>query len=81
MMNKSRLEFYLKLIAGPLIALICKMLNPFGVDEHASNTISIGLWMITWWILESIPMPAVALMPLLLFPILNISNITQTAEA
>ena len=80
-MNKSKLQFYLKLIAGPLIALISKMLNPFGVDELASNTISVGLWMITWWILESIPMPAVALMPLLLFPLLNISNISETAEA
>ncbi len=80
-MKKSTLHHLLKLLAGPLIALTCRLLNPFHIDELANNTISIGAWMIVWWILESIPMPAVALMPLLMFPILKISTIEKTAQA
>lgn len=80
-MKKSTLQHLLKLLAGPLIALILRVLNPFHLDELANNTISISAWMIAWWILESIPMPAVALMPLLLFPLLQISSIEKTAQA
>ena len=35
--------------------------------------------MITWWITEALPMPVVALLPLILFPLLNISSLEQTA--
>jgi sodium-dependent dicarboxylate transporter 2/3/5 len=80
-MKKSTLQHLLKLLAGPLIALTLRILNPFHLDELANNTISIGAWMIIWWILESIPMPVVALMPLLLFPLLKISSIEKTAQA
>jgi len=80
-MKKRTLQHILKLLAGPLIALILRILNPFQLEEQANNTVAVGVWMITWWILESIPMPAVALMPLLLFPLLNISTIEKTTQA
>jgi sodium-dependent dicarboxylate transporter 2/3/5 len=35
--------------------------------------------MITWWITEALPMPVVALLPLILFPLLNISKLEETA--
>jgi sodium-dependent dicarboxylate transporter 2/3/5 len=35
--------------------------------------------MITWWITEAMPMPAVALIPLVLFPLLGIAPIGETA--
>ena len=37
--------------------------------------------MITWWVTEALPMPAVALLPLVLFPLLGISNIKSTAAS
>jgi sodium-dependent dicarboxylate transporter 2/3/5 len=80
-MKKSTLQHLLKLLAGPLMALTLRIVNPFQLDELANNTVSIGTWMIVWWILESIPMPAVALMPLLMFPLLKISTIEKTAQA
>src|SRR6185503_20514736 len=33
----------------------------------------------TWWVTEALPMPVVALMPLILFPLLNISDIKSVA--
>ena len=35
--------------------------------------------MITWWVTEALPMPIVALMPLILFPILSINDIKSVA--
>lgn len=35
--------------------------------------------MITWWVTEALPMPVVALMPLILFPLLGISDIKTVA--
>ena len=35
--------------------------------------------MITWWVTEAMPMPVVALLPLILFPILHISDIKSVA--
>lgn len=35
--------------------------------------------MITWWVTEALPMPVVALMPLILFPVLGINDIKSVA--
>ena len=35
--------------------------------------------MITWWVTEAMPMPVVALLPLILFPILHISDIKSVS--
>jgi sodium-dependent dicarboxylate transporter 2/3/5 len=37
--------------------------------------------MVTWWITEALPMPAVALLPLVLFPLLGINGMKQTAAS
>src|SRR5690606_24439470 len=38
-----------------------------------------GLFMATWWITEAVPIPATALLPLVLFPLLDIQSIGDTA--
>jgi solute carrier family 13 (sodium-dependent dicarboxylate transporter), member 2/3/5 len=53
--------------------------NPFSLEEKASRVVAVAVLMITWWITEALPMPAVALIPLVLFPLLGISNISETA--
>ena len=35
--------------------------------------------MITWWVTEALPMPVVALLPLILFPLLHIAKLEETA--
>jgi len=37
--------------------------------------------MITWWVNEALPMPVVALLPLILFPLLGINTIKATAAS
>ncbi len=40
-------------------------------------------WIIilTWWITEALPMPVVALVPLVLLPLLKISNIEEVSKS
>jgi len=55
------------------------LLNPFGLDTEATNVMAVAVLMITWWIAEALPMPAVALVPLVLFPLMGIAKISDAA--
>ena len=39
--------------------------------------IGIAVWMITWWITEAAPIPVTAMLPMVLFPLSGIFNITE----
>ena len=77
-LSNQQLKF-LSLFAGLAVSLLLYFLNPFGVDESANKVLAIAGLMITWWVTEAIPMPVVALLPLILFPILKISKLDETA--
>jgi len=68
------------LIAGPLAFVIMLLLPaPEGMSAAAWATAAVGALMVTWWISEAVPIPATALLPLALFPILGIGTIAQAA--
>lgn len=69
----------LNLALGPLLFAIILWLDPLGLGEMPNRVMAVAVWMISWWITEAIPMPAVALMPLILFPLLGIAKISETA--
>jgi sodium-dependent dicarboxylate transporter 2/3/5 len=69
----------ISLLAGIAIALFFYFINPFNVSHRASIVLSIAVLMIIWWVTESLPMPVVAFMPLILFPILGINDIKNVA--
>jgi sodium-dependent dicarboxylate transporter 2/3/5 len=77
-MTKLQLKF-LSLFAGIAISLLLYFLNPFNVSPVASKVLAVGALMITWWVTEALPMPVVALLPLILFPLLSISKLDETA--
>jgi sodium-dependent dicarboxylate transporter 2/3/5 len=70
---------YISLLAGLLVAAFIYLVNPFGVDIKALKVLAIGGLMITWWVSEALPMPVVALLPLILFPLLKIGSLEMTA--
>jgi len=49
------------------------------VPTTAAKVLAIAGLMITWWVTEALPMPVVALLPLILFPLLKISKLEETA--
>lgn len=67
--------------AGLLLFLIILILNPVSSSEHAAETLAIGALMITWWITEVVPMPVVALLPLILFPLFGIAPVKSVAAS
>jgi sodium-dependent dicarboxylate transporter 2/3/5 len=69
----------LSLLGGILIAFVLWQTNPFGVGPHAAKVLAVAGLMITWWVSEALPMPVVALMPLILFPLLQLGTLKETA--
>ncbi|MFZ9386786.1 MAG: SLC13 family permease [Chitinophagaceae bacterium] len=71
----------ISLLSGLLVSGILYFINPFQVPEPAARVLAAGGLMITWWVTEALPMPVVALVPLVLFPLLKINTIRDTASA
>ena len=76
--SKQQVKF-ISLFAGIAIAMFFYSVNPFAVSERASIVLAIATLMITWWVTEALPMPVVALLPLVLFPLLNIADLKTVA--
>ena len=68
------------LFAGPLFTVLMLLSDaPTGMSEAAWRTAAAGVLMATWWITEAIPIPATALIPLALFPVLGILPMGKAA--
>jgi solute carrier family 13 (sodium-dependent dicarboxylate transporter), member 2/3/5 len=78
--SKQQTKF-IALFTGIAVALLLYFINPFGVNEKASIVLAVAGLMITWWVTEALPMPVVALLPLVIFPLLKISKIEETASS
>jgi len=79
-LTKQQLKF-ISLFAGIAVALLLYFVNPFGVDASAAKVVAIAGLMITWWVTEALPMPVVALLPLILLPLMNGAKLDETAAA
>ncbi len=79
--NSSKTKYkIIALLSGLGVAFLLWFLNPFHVEKQACLVLAIGGLMITWWITEAIPMPVVALLPIILFPIFKISSLEDTVK-
>lgn len=79
--SQSMKRYYTGLVTGLLLAAITLWWNPLQLNAGGARALAVGMLMISWWIAEVLPMPAVALLPLLLFPLLGIEGIENTAQA
>ena len=67
------------LALGVALFFFMLLVNPFQVESKAVKVLAVAALMITWWVTEALPMPAVALIPLVLFPLFNIAPIKEVA--
>lgn len=66
------------LIIGPILLLITLLLPaPEGMNPQAWGALGMLLLMATWWATEAIPIPATALLPIILIPALGIGSISD----
>jgi len=69
------------LVTGLLLCLFFFFVNPLGLDPKAKLVLSIAVLMISWWVLDAMPLAVVALLPLVLYPLLSINSIKETSKA
>ena len=66
-------------LLGPLLFFIILMLDaPNGMSNEGFRLLGIIIWMAVWWISEVVPIAVTSLLPIILFPSLNILNIQET---
>lgn len=73
--KSSQFGFYLGIFLFIVINLIPP---PEGLTESAWRTAAVATLMATWWILEAMPIAVTSLLPVVLFPVLGISSISET---
>lgn len=70
------------LLGGILAALLMLMLGaPEGVETRAWSVAAVAVLMAAWWLTEAIPLPATALVPVALLPLLGAAPIKEVAAA
>ncbi|PKD45322.1 anion transporter [Rhodohalobacter barkolensis] len=74
MTDSSRFGLYLGFI---LFLIFLFLPAPEGLDEAAWRTAAVAILMATWWISEAIPIAATSLIPIVLFPVLDIAPISD----
>lgn len=72
--SRKRIGF----LAGPLLFVAMLMIPaPESMNPEAWRVAAVGVLMAVWWVTEAIPIPATALLPIILFPVLDISSVSE----
>ena len=69
------------LITGLVLCLFFFFVNPLALVFKAKLVLAIAVLMISWWVLDAMPLAVVALVPLVLFPLLNISSLKEVTKS
>jgi len=70
------MKHFIKILSGLLVFVIMLMVPaPEGLTTEAWRTAAVTLLMGIWWITEAIPIPATALLPIVLFPVLGVAPV------
>jgi len=75
-MNEKNFPLYKKIgfLLGPILFIITYNLPFEIVNPAADKVISVALWMVIWWITETVSISVTALIPLVVFPLLGIMD-------
>lgn len=66
---------------GIALGLLVFVTNPFALAAKSNVVLSIATLMITWWVSEALPLPVVALLPIVLFPICGVAPIKEVTKS
>ncbi|HEY5602304.1 MAG TPA: DASS family sodium-coupled anion symporter [Gammaproteobacteria bacterium] len=70
------------LLLGPLLfALLLLLPAPDGLSEAGMAVAAVAVLMAVWWVSEALPIPATALLPIALFPLLGVMQSQQVTNA
>lgn len=81
-MKTNTLRTQLPLLSGPLGAMISAgTCWQGGLAAPVTITVAITVWCALWWMLEAMPHPITALLPLALLPLSGVLTASEVAEA
>ncbi|NOJ32788.1 MAG: hypothetical protein DA329_11685, partial [Candidatus Nitrosocosmicus sp.] len=81
-MISRRLAARIGLFLGPLLFIVVfffPLPQSDGLSFEARIVLSASIWMATWWITEAIPIYVTALLPVVIFPFFNVTDIQETS--
>lgn len=74
-------RFGISFSAGLLLAALMWILNPFMLNPLGCRAVAVATLMVFWWITEALPMPVVALVPMVLLPLLGIETLGEVTKS
>lgn len=78
-MNWFKTYFYK--VLGPLGFIAIQFMDPPNdLSQSGFNLLAITFWMAIWWLTETIPISVTALLPIVLFPLLEVLSIGETTQ-
>ena len=70
------------LLGGLIFSLLALQFEPpEGLSDDGWLVLVIAIWMAIWWMTEAVPIAVTALVPLVLFPILNLGTIKSVGSS
>ena len=76
MSNSKKVGLFL----GPVFFLLILLWPQPLLNTQGDAVIAVALWMVTWWLTEAVSISVTALLPLLLFPLLDIMPIAEVGN-
>lgn len=68
------------LILGPVLFVILYfILSQTALSYKGVIVLSLGAWMVTWWVTEAAPIPVTALLPMIMFPLFTVATAREAA--
>lgn len=73
---------WIGLVAGPFAFVMTLIFfSPEGLSNEGQAVLASTIWIAIWWMTEAIPIPATALLPIILFPLTGGLDIGETTSA
>ena len=70
--------FLLKLL-GPLVFVLFQFVEaPEGLSKQGFMLLGVTVWMAIWWVFEVVPIAVTALLPIILFPLFGVLDLSET---
>lgn len=67
------------LVLGPVLFLVVLLAPAQELDSSSRLVAGAVLWMAAWWVTEAAPLAITALLPLVLFPVLGVREVSRVA--
>lgn len=67
----------LGLLLGPLLFVLLITGSPLSLPPGGNEVVAVALWMLVWWIFESVPLPVTALLPIVLFSLTGVMTLDE----